>query len=143
MVGTEVPDLPKKDNQFLVNIRQMIADLSVDLRSISTSAYAELEEDLERLGNFLKVTKYRQSREMSSPGSVQVKPIHGCGPYGYLVVSNHGSVKWKYLGKDVDGYGEGYYPPGTPMRFKKRTGFEYVGDWSGKRIRDDAEEVDT
>lgn len=67
-------------------------------------------------------------------GSIQVKYINDCGPYGYRVRYINGHHEWEYLGKNVDGVAPGTYPPDTPMKFKKRSGWEFVGDWSGRRI---------
>lgn len=140
MVGVDSPDLPKRDSPLLVNLQRLIGELTDDLQSLSPEEYQVVEGDLKRLERLLTVAKYRQSVKHESPGSVQVKYVNNCGPYGYLVISNRGKAKWEYLGKDVDGVGVGYYPAGTPMRFKKRSGVVHVGDWSGKRIRDDSKE---
>lgn len=73
-------------------------------------------------------------------GSIQVKYINNCGPYGYRVRYINGRHNWEYLGKNVDGVAPGFYPPDTPMKFKKRTGWVFAGDWSGRRISSEDEE---
>ena len=67
--------------------------------------------------------------EKPPAGSVVVKHVNEYGPYGYLVRYINGNHDWKYLGKAEAGIAPGCYLPGTPMKFKKRSGWEFVGDW--------------
>lgn len=74
-------------------------------------------------------------------GSVVVKMVGDCGPYGYLVTWNAQTQKqeWKYLGRAEPGLSEGIYKPGVPLRFDKRKESNFVGNWDSFKIESDLE----
>ncbi len=132
MSTTASPDLPTPTlDQVLVNARAALVELSRAVRHLEPEDLRDILPDLEELSEILSgieeqaraISKVYNSRGRISSGCIVVKPINGCGPYGYLVTSTGGRRRsWRYLGKAEKGTASGIYPPGSSIRFETRNG---------------------
>jgi len=142
-VDTTSDDLPIQPHRALVNTEDLLHTLSAEIQQMDIDELEMLLPDLEHVAALARrihnaaeqrIDAYDVSSGRLRSGSVVVKMVNDCGPYGYLVRWTGERQEWKYLGKAASGIDVGTYAPGTALEFEKGRGADKTvtrtGNWS-------------